>query len=98
MKPGLMPNNGFLDHLVLCASNCFDVFRFVSYDVWNKTTFGPKVEKTFLWSLEAFKERIKSFEDGEMLSTFFSLRGPEECVTKWQLDLYPKPNTGSLVL
>ena len=44
-------------------------------DVWNKTTFGPKVEKTFLWSLEAFKERIKSFEDGEMLSTFFSLRG-----------------------
>ena len=70
----------------------------ISCDVWNKTTFGPKVERTFLWSFEAFKERFKSFEDGEMLSTFFSLRGPEECVTKWQLDLYPKPNTGSLVL
>ena len=56
-------------------------------DSWNKTTRGTEVEKTFVWTMANF--RNYHFRDKEMLSTIFTLPGPEECVTKWQLEFYP---------
>ena len=57
-------------------------------DSWNTTTFSPEVEKSFIWVLEKFKEGYPSLEKGGWLSTIFTLPGPEECVTKWQLEFH----------
>ena len=59
----------------------------VACDSWNKTTCGTEVKKTFVWTLANFENY--RFQDKEMLSTIFTLPGPEECVTKWLLEFYP---------
>ena len=64
-------------------------------DSWNETTFGPDVKKSFIWVLKKFRDRYWTFREGEMLSTIFTLPGPEDCVTKWQLEFH---SDGSVML
>ena len=61
----------------------------VESDSWCRTTSGDKASTTFTWTIEDFWNRPENF--GEYIkSSTFTITGPNDKVTNWELDLYPK--------
>lgn len=59
---------------------------------WCRTTAGDTAEGTFRWTIDNFKNRAE--EAGECLkSTTFTVNGPDELKTKWELEVFPKGRT-----
>ena len=61
----------------------------IESDSWCRTTSGDKASTTFTWTIDDFFNR--SEKSGEFVqSSTFTLSGPNDKVTKWELRLYPK--------
>ena len=58
-------------------------------DDWCRTVYGNTVKKTFLWTIENFMERPEEIDE-YIVSSQFTLTGPEGKITAWSLQLYPK--------
>ena len=61
----------------------------IESDSWCRTTSGDKASTTFTWTIEDFFNRSEKFGEFVQSSTF-TLSGPNDKVTKWELRLYPK--------
>ena len=58
---------------------------------WCRTTLGDKAEATFRWTIDKMKSRPEKIND-RLVSSCFTVNGPGELKTKWQLEIYPKGN------
>ena len=61
----------------------------VEGDSWCRTTSGDKASTTFTWTIEDFLNRQEKVDES-ILSAPFTITGPNDKVTKWQLELYPR--------
>ena len=60
----------------------------MKYDIWCRTTSGDKASTTFTWTIEDFLSRPE--KNGEaILSSPFTVSGPNDQVTTWRLTMYP---------
>ena len=62
-------------------------------DNWCRTTNGEKASTTFTWTIEDFFDRPEK-NDEFIKSSTFSINGPNDKVTSWELKLYPKGDRG----
>ena len=61
----------------------------IETDSWCRTTSGDKASTTFTWIIEDFLNRREN--SGESLvSSTFTVSGPKDKVTTWELETYPK--------
>ena len=61
----------------------------IESDSWCRITSGDKASTTFTWTIEDLFNR--SEKSGEFVqSSTFTLSGPNNKVTNWELRLYPK--------
>ena len=59
------------------------------YDAWCKTGFMKGENYTFVWSISDFSSRSES--NGELLtSEEFAIKGPDNKISRWRVELYPK--------
>ena len=66
-------------------------------DDWCRTVYGNTAKKTFLWTIENFMERPEE-KDEYIVSSDFTVTGPDGQITEWHLELYPQgenTDTGS---
>ena len=56
---------------------------------WCRTTNGDTAEATFRWTIDNFKDRPEMAKES-VESTIFTLKGPGELKSKWQIEIYPK--------
>ena len=61
----------------------------IASDNWCRTTNGKKASTTFTWTIEDFFNRPEK-KDESIKSSTFSITGPNDQVTSWELNLYPK--------
>jgi len=59
------------------------------YDAWCKTGFMKSENYTFVWSISDFSSRSES--NGYLLtSEEFAIKGPDDKISRWRVELYPK--------
>ena len=64
----------------------------IESDSWCRSTSGDKVSTTFTWTIEDFLSRPE--KSGEAIySSPFTVSGPNDQVTTWDLQMYPKGRT-----
>ena len=56
---------------------------------WCRTTLNDKAEATFRWTIDKFKSRPEKCKE-KLESSCFTVNGPGDMKTKWQLEIYPK--------
>ena len=61
----------------------------IESDAWCRTTSGDKASTTFTWTIEDFFNRPEK-KDEFIRSSPFTVSGPNDKLTKWELHLYPK--------
>ena len=61
---------------------------------WCRITTGSTAEATFSFTIDNFKNRPEKVKES-LKSTCFTVNGPEELKTKWELEIYPKGNKGN---
>ena len=64
----------------------------VEGDSWCRTTSGDKASTTFTWTIEDFLNRPERINECIRSSTF-TVTGPNEKVTTWELQLFPNGET-----
>jgi len=66
----------------------------IASDNWCRTTNGDKASTTFNWTIEDFFNRSEAKNESIRSSTF-SITGPKDKVTSWELELFPKGDENS---
>ena len=61
----------------------------IESDSWCRTTAGDPVRSTFTWTIEDFLSRPEKRGES-LLSSHFTVSGPGDKVTSWELKTYPK--------
>lgn len=61
----------------------------IASDSWCRTTNGDKASTTFTWIIEDFLSRPEK-KNESIYSSTFSITGPKDKVTSWEIELYPK--------
>ena len=61
----------------------------IESDSWCRTTSGDPASTTFTWTSEDFLSRPESFDESTVSSTF-TVSGPNDKVTTWELEAYPR--------
>ena len=56
---------------------------------WCRITTGNKAEETFRFTIDNFKDRPEKCKE-KLTSTPFTMKGPGDLKTKWQLEINPK--------
>ena len=59
-------------------------------DNWCRTTKGESVKTMFTWTIEGFLDRKENKFNESLESVCFSVTGPEDRVSKWNMKLYPQ--------
>ena len=61
---------------------------------WCRTTTDGTAEATFRWTIDNFKSRPEKCNES-LRSSSFTVNGPGELKTKWELQVYPKGKEGN---
>lgn len=61
----------------------------VESDKWCRTTRGDTARTSFSWTIEGFKDRPEKFDEFTD-SAEFTVTGPEDQITRWNLTLCPR--------
>ena len=63
----------------------------VVIDSWSRTKAAESATGTFCWTIEKFMDRKESNKESFKSELFF-IAGPEDKLTKWRIDVYPRGN------
>ena len=65
----------------------------IESDYWCRTTAGDKASTTFTWTIEDFLSRHEELGES-ILSSPFTVSGPNAKVSNWVLELFPRGDSG----